>query len=115
MIKDIVSNGPFMNVMGGSSYTPFINMSNHSAGMVRWNGNTNSLEIYDGSNWMILSNSVASVGLTPEAVSLLEWAREKRNEEVKIKALADKHPGIKDLKEKLDIMLALVKDYDETR
>ena len=115
MIKDVVSNGLFLNVTGGGSYTPYVNMTNSSAGMLRYNGSTQNLEVYDGAIWLTFSSNVAGVGLTPEAVSLLEWAREKRNEEAKIKALADKHPGIKDLKEKLDIMMALVKDYDETR
>jgi hypothetical protein len=90
-------------------------MNNVSAGMVRYNGLTKNFEVYDGTTWITVQSSVASVGLTTEAVGLLEWAREKRNDEARLKALADKHPGIKDLKEKLDIMVALVKDYDETR
>lgn len=115
MIRNVVNSSPFVNVYGEGGYAPHISMNNVSAGMVRYNGLTKNFEVYDGITWITVPTSVASVGLTDEAVSLLEWAREKRNEEARLKALADKHPGIKDLKEKLDIMVALVKDYNETR
>ena len=113
MIKSLYSSGPFLWVTGGTPGTPYVNPTGGTGvGNMRYNPNSQNIEIYDGHNWTIMSSHSANVGLDSEAVSLLEWAREKRNEEAKIKALADKHPGIKDLKEKLDIMMALVKDYE---
>ena len=121
MIKDVIGSGPFVQVMGGGGYTPYINMSNPSAGMTRFNGNTQSLEVYDGHAWMVLSSSVASVGLTGEAVSIIEWARKKMNEEAAIEKLALEHPAInialdnlKKAKIQLDATIILSKEHDQT-
>ena len=94
MIKDVIGTGPFVQVMGGGGYTPYINMSNPSAGMTRFNGNTQSIEVYDGSSWMIMSSSVASVSLTGEAVNILSWAKQKMEDEVMLEKLAREHPAI---------------------
>lgn len=119
MIKDVISGGPFIQVTGGGGYTPYINMSNPSAGMTRFNGNTQSFEVYDGSSWMVISSSVSSVGLTGEAVVIMEWARKKMNEEVAIEKLALEHPAInialdnlKKAKIQLDATIILSKEHD---
>lgn len=119
MIKDIISNGPYMNVVGGGSFTPYINMSNSSAGMVRWNGNNSGFEIYDGSSWMILSTSVASVGLNSDAISAITWAKQKMAEEAELEKLAKDHPAInfaldnlKKAKTQLDAIIILSKEHD---
>ena len=121
MIKDVISGGPFIQIAGGGGYTPYINMSNPSAGMTRFNGNTQSLEVYDGHAWMVISSSVASVSLTGEAVSIMEWARKKMNEEAAIETLAREHPAInialdnlKKAKIQLDATIILSKEHDQT-
>ena len=121
MIKDVISGSPFIQVTGGGGYTPYINMSNPSAGMTRWNGNTQSLEVYDGHAWMVISSSVSSVGLTGEAVAIMEWARKKMNEEAAIEKLASEHPAInialdnlKKAKIQLDATIILSKEHDQT-
>jgi hypothetical protein len=65
------------------------------------------MEVFDGNMWVTLGGQ-ASIGLTPEAVEILDWAKAKKAQEARIEELADEHPGIRDLKEKLDIMIALV-------
>ena len=119
MIKDVISSGPFVQVMGGGGYTPYINMSNPSAGMTRFNGSTQCLEVYDGASWMILSSSVANVGLTSDAVSAITWAKKKMEEESAIEELALKHPAInialdnlKKAKIQLDATIILSKEHD---
>ena len=119
MIKDVIGTGPFLQVMGGGGYTPYINMSNPSAGMTRFNGNTQSIEVYDGSSWMIMSSSVASVSLTGEAVNILSWAKQKMEDEVMLEKLAKEHPAInlaldnlKKAKTQLDAIIILSKEHD---
>jgi hypothetical protein len=119
MIKDIISSGPFVNVMGGGGYFPYINMSNPSAGMTRFNGNTQNLEVYDGSSWMTISSNVANVGLTSDAVSAITWAKKKMEEEAAIETLAREHPAInialdnlKKAKIQLDATIILSKEHD---
>ena len=121
MIKDVVGNGSFIQVTGGGNFAPYINMSNHSAGMVRYNGSTNSFEVYDGMSWMILSNNVANVGLTGEAQSILAWARQKMDDEIKLEKLAQEHPAInlalnnlKKAKTQLDATIILSKEHEQT-
>ncbi len=47
MINNIAGMGNVV-VVGGSSFMPYVNMNNPSAGMVRYNGTTQSMEVYDG-------------------------------------------------------------------
>jgi len=121
MIKDVISTGPFVQVMGGGNYTPYVNMSNPSAGITRFNGNTQSLEVYDGASWMVISSSVASVGLTGDAVSAITWAKKKMEEESNLEKLAREHPAInialdnlKKAKIQLDATIILSKEHDQT-
>jgi hypothetical protein len=73
--------------------------------------------VYDGSTWIILSAHHANINLSDEAVSLLEWARKKRNEELERERLAETSPAIKDLvnqikdkEEQIKIVQTLLKE-----
>jgi len=119
MIKEVISSGPFLSVSGGSNFTPYINMSNVSAGMTRWNGNTNNFEVYDGSTWMMLSSNVATVSLNNDAVRAIAWANNKMNEEIALETLAKEHPAInialdnlKKAKIQLNATIILSKEHD---
>jgi hypothetical protein len=119
MIREIISSGPFLSVNGGGNYTPYINMSNPSAGMTRWNGNTNNLEVYDGSTWMTINSNTATLGLTNDANSAITWALRKMEEEAKLEKLAKEHPAInlaldnlKKAKMQLDATIILSKEHD---
>ena len=121
MIKEIINSGPFVSISGGGNYTPYINMSNPSAGMTRWNGNTNNFEVYDGATWMMLSSNVATIGLTGDATNAISWALRKIEEESKLEKLAKEHPAInlaldnlKKAKTQLDAIIILSKEHDTT-
>lgn len=96
MIKNI-SGGQYISVMGGSTSYPYVNMSSPSAGMVRYNGNNQNMEVYDGTSWMTISGNSSIVDLNNDAKELLEWARLKRAEENYLKNEAERNPTIKDL------------------
>lgn len=91
MIKGITFNGPYILV--SSPPTPYINMSTPSAGMMRYNGNSSCVEIYDGSYWQSVNN-YAEVNLTPLANEILDWAKNKMQEEQRRIQLANSHPAI---------------------
>ena len=119
MIKEVIGSGPFVNVSGVVSFTPYINMSNASAGMTRWNGNTNNFEVYDGMSWMTISSNVATVGLNNDATNAITWALKKMEEESKLEKLAKEHPAInlaldnlKKAKTQLDAIIILSKEHD---
>jgi hypothetical protein len=119
MIKGINSTGRYTVVQGGTAMNPYIAPGGQSAGMVRYNTNMNIMEIYDGQSWKELSTSYASVGLTSEAESLLDWARNKMAEELQYKAIANEHPAVKialenleRAKQQLDATIILSKEHD---
>lgn len=117
MIKSINTLGKYLGVMGATPPHTYINSQPglQGIGNVRYNTTAQAFEVYDGTMWVQLSMAHAQIGLTAEAEGILDWARHKRAEEERIMRLADEHPGIRDLKEKLDVMIALVtkdKNYD---
>jgi hypothetical protein len=100
---------------------PYIPPGSQSAGMMRYNTNMNNVEVYDGQTWRELSSNYASVSLTAEAESLLDWAQKKRNEEIQLEALAKEHPAInialdnlKKAKIQLDATIILSKEHETT-
>jgi hypothetical protein len=113
MIKGILQNGRYTVVSGGAPSNPYISPGSHGAGMVRWNSNMNHLEVNDGISWKEITGNFASVGLSPEAESLLDWASQKRAEELEIKSLAATHPAVKaalEAVEKAQEQLQIIRD-----
>jgi hypothetical protein len=110
MINGITSNSRYITVSDGSSTNPYISPGAVGAGMMRWNSNMNCMEVNDGNSWKTLGMSYASVGLTGETESLLDWAREKRMEEQRLQEMMEKYPALKKAKDNFDILLNLVKD-----
>ena len=111
MIKNI-TGGQYIDVMGGSTSYPYVNMSNPSAGMMRYNGNNQNFEVYDGSSWMTISGNYSNVDLNNDAKELLEWARIKRAEENYLKNEAERNPTIKNLinqRKNIDNKITMVK------
>lgn len=114
MIKDIYTSGRYMQVSGGSSSTYVNGYSGlQGVGNMRYNTTNQCMEVFDGNNWVTLNMGVASVGLNSEAETLLDWARQKRDEEFRIKTLMEKHPGLKEAYERLEIMKALTLEEEK--
>jgi hypothetical protein len=113
MIKQITPTGRYISVSGGHGVGVYFSPGAVGAGMIRWNTNTNNMEVYDGACWKETS-SHTSVGLTSEAEALLDWAREKRNEDSRIRTLMETHPGLKDAWEKFEVMRLLCLENDST-
>ena len=91
---------------------PYISPGAGGSGMVRYNSNLQQLEVNDGAVWLQLGQS-SSISLTQEAEQALQWAQRQLKREQELDALAAQHPGIKDLREKLEIMVALVKQENQ--
>ena len=97
MIKGLAGTGKYTIVTMGNTSVPYINqnVSNPMQGMIRVWGT--DMQVFDGTNWIVMNTSYTSVGLTSDAESLLDWARQKRQEELELKALAESNTAIKDL------------------
>ena len=100
MIKTI-SPGSGISVNGSQSTWPsFYNngatFNNTLVGQMRYNGSSQTMEVYDGMTWLSLTPSYPTVELTGDVQAILNWAREKIHEEARIKELAAKHPTVAD-------------------
>ena len=122
MIKNITPIGRYITVSGGNSST-YVNGYSGAQGVgnVRFNTSTQNMEVFDGNSWMTLNMDYASVGLNGEAESLLDWAREKRNEELAWNSLAKDNMAVKialdnleQARQQLDITAKLAREYEQT-
>lgn len=99
-----VLGGVGINVSGGSmNSAPYINMNSPSAGLMRYNGNGNNVEVYDGTTWHIMYSSQVQISLDNDTYDLLSWARKKRDEERELERQAADNPTIKDLANKVKL------------
>jgi hypothetical protein len=121
MIRGITQSGRYTVVSGGTANNPYISPGSAGAGMIRWNPNMNTMEVNDGNMWKIIDMGYASVGLTPEAESLLDWARNKRNEEMVWESLAKDNQAVKialdnleQARRQVDITAKLAREYETT-
>jgi len=116
MIKGIAPMGKYTVISGGNTSVPYVNqnINNPIQGMIRINGT--DTQVFDGTTWMTMNTSYASVGLSSEAEALLDWAKKKRSEEIELEALAQTNPTIRDLldtikqkEEQITIVRTLIK------
>jgi hypothetical protein len=116
MIKGVISNSPYISV--GTVNNDYMNMSTPSSGMLRYNGNLNCIEAYDGSYWRQFTQ-YQTVDLTIHGNDILNWAAKKMQEERNRKLLAESHPAIKAAlenleraEEQLETTIHLSKEHD---
>ena len=113
MIKTVNGMGRHMMVNGGMPATTYINQYSGAmnVGDLRYNVSMQRLEVYDGSSWIELNTSHASVGLTPDAERAVDWAIRKQREDADLESLAKSNPAIADLlnqKKELDDKIKMV-------
>ena len=118
MISGIVQHGKYMYVHGGHASGPYVNMSNPSAGLVRYDGN--NLQVYDGNTWMTIAGSSASVGMNSVAESAIDWAMKKMSEEQEFLELAKTSKSVtmalenlNKAKAELKLIAILAREHDE--
>jgi hypothetical protein len=120
MINGITQAGRYVTVSGGNNSLPYIptNSNNPIQGMIRVNNQ--NMQVFDGSSWITMTTSFSSVGLTPEAESLLDWARKKRDEEMAWELLAKQNQAVKialnnleEARRQLDITAKLAREHDK--
>ena len=93
MIKGIMGNKGVI-VSGGDVSTPYINnnSSNPIQGMIRLWGN--DFQVFDGTAWIQLASSYATVSLDQDTQDLLQWARTQRQLERNRATLIENNPAL---------------------
>lgn len=94
MIKGLMG-GANVIVSGGNTTVPYIsqNNSNPMQGMIRVWGS--DMQVFDGSNWMTMNTSYATVDLNADVQSLLQWARDQKSKQADREARIKKNPALK--------------------
>ena len=117
MITSITSIGKYVEVNYSTGSNHIVNPSGaQGVGNLRFNTNTQIMEVYDGNMWRPLNMNHSRLGLTPHAEELLDWAEKKMREELELKELAKTNSTIKDLidtimqkQEQLEMVKILIK------
>jgi hypothetical protein len=107
MIKGITPSR-YITVSGGSPSNPYISPGAVGSGMMRYNGNMNCIEVNDGNMWKQLESTYATVELTGEAQSILDWAKKKMYEEQQLDELCEKYPGLGKARDNFETFKRLV-------
>jgi len=118
MIKGL-AGGVGISVAGGNTSLPYVAMTteNPMQGMIRVWGN--DLQVFNGTMWQDMNASYSTITLDKYTLEVLDWARMKRDEEIKLSALAETHPAVKialdnlnRAKEQLDVTIILSKEHE---
>ena len=104
MIKNM--SGGYGIAITGHPTPPYISPGSQSAGMLRYNTNSQQTEVYDGVSWLNMTSS-PQVSLSNEVIEVVQWARKKMVQEQQLEKLMENHPGLRDTYEKFEIMKAL--------
>ncbi len=117
MIKNINANSHYVVVNNGYTSAPYISPGAQSAGMVRWNTNSNCFEIYDGVAWMAMNGGSCSIDLSDSVKQKLDYLDKLIEKDRKLNDLCARYPALNTAKENLDkakdnldILVKLVQD-----
>jgi hypothetical protein len=110
-----------ITVSGGNTALPYVgpNISNPMTGMIRINGT--EMEVFNGSSWLQLSTSYATVSLDQDILDIVQWARKRRDEEKAWYALASSNEAVRialeqleQAKTRLELTVILSRDHETT-
>lgn len=118
MINTINSSSKHIYAAGGSSL-PYVSSNSNIPiqGMMRINGST--LEVFNGSSWMMISPGSANVGLNSDAEQAIDWAIKRMKQEKEWYELATTNEAVRialdqleQAKTRLELTSHLARDYD---
>lgn len=96
--------------MNGISVTNNLSYSPSVTGSMRWNSQSQCMEVMDGMSWQQINMEYATISLDDDTKTLIEWVRKKKMEEETLATLCELHPEIKDLTDRIEIFKRLVKE-----
>ena len=93
MIKGLMG-GQGITVQGGNTSVPYVNQNNSNPmqGMVRIYGS--DMQVFDGTAWVTMTTSYATVELNGESQTLLQWTRTERDKQLKREQLVKDNPSL---------------------
>lgn len=113
MIKTLRTNTPYLTT---NSFSPYISGYNTNApgyGYLKFDFISQSLQVYDGSQWQTLSKDV-DIGFDPMMTNIIIWAQNKMMEEQQLQEKLKKFPALAKAHENYEIIKALVDNYKDS-
>ena len=110
MIQSVSSNSRWIQVSNGGASSLYVDNSRPMSGMVRWDSSNSTIQVFDGCNWLGFPNSHPAISLSMPAENVLIWAEKKMFEERALEDLIKKHPGLKELHDKFEMMKILCRE-----
>lgn len=108
MLGGIYSASPYITV--SSPVSPYVGES----GPLRWNGSSQQIEVMTQTGYSPLGMTSSAATIQSSQIDLvMNWALQKMREESRLAKLIEEHPGLKDAKDKYEVMLALVRKENE--
>lgn len=89
----------------------YVGQSGPAAGMVRFNTDSQNLEAFNGSSWVLIDPGIG-IGLNGTAEDVLKWAMEKMYDERELKARMEKYPSLKAAYDQFKLVEALVSEEE---
>jgi hypothetical protein len=112
MIKNIYSRTDHIQIGQGYNNVPPMSPGAQSAGMLRYNTSSNTMEVYNGVAWFPVETT-ADILLSPMAQQAMDWSIKKMEEDSKLQSLMARHPGLKDLHDKFEMMKVLCQEEEK--
>ena len=83
-----------LTVLGGNTSVPYVNQNpnNPVTGMIRVWGS--DMQVFDGTAWINMATSYATVSLDQDTQDLLSWARAQRTMALNRMTLAQNNPAL---------------------
>jgi hypothetical protein len=100
----------FSQIFNGSGIASINNGARPStSGAVYWDNSAGCVKVVDSfGNAQSVYAPSQMITLDGPTLTVIEWGKKKMADEQQLNALLEQHPGLKELKDKFDVMLALV-------
>lgn len=107
MIKISISSS------SGGALTPLYQSDNSYyqpavTGAVQWNGVEKCFQVSTGGGWQKIDNNIY-LNISEEYEKVINWAKRKMEEDMRLEQLASQYPAVVDAKQHLDNVINLVK------
>ena len=112
MIKHIHSSTNHIQIGNFYSNVPPMSPGAQSAGMLRYNTSSNTIEVYNGQAWFSIETTT-DILLSPMAQQAVDWSIKKMEQDSQLQSLMARHPGLKELNDKFEMMKVLCQEEEK--
>lgn len=123
MIKTIATNhNSYIKISNsqGQYISPYTTTGS-VAGAMRFNPNSQTLEVYDGNAWQNVTGHT-DISFTDEMIELLNWARDQKNKQKEIERWAKEHTTVaaawqaaKTAQDQLEVVMVLCREEEKVK